>query len=470
MTPNISDVEEERRHFSNVIATFRKYTQYSLTANNRRRRDLFTLPKADQDLLASLGYKEKLNLVDDAILANAAFLNLIVANPEIFGHDVDDEDSAVTSPEPVGHSHSHDTEHVHSHSHSHSHGSHSGFHSSPQSYKPSDFDMDKLRSTLKQFVRDWSEEGKEEREACYGPMKDALLNHYASSSDEERKKLRVLIPGAGLGRLAYDVAKLAQPFLGFACQGNEFSHYMLLASFFILNRTDEIKKYTIYPYVHSFSNIYSRSTILRAISIPDVLPSDLPPGSDFSLVAGDFEEIYGSEDDGGEEPHSGQWNAILTCFFIDTYAMLAIVVHQSECLEIVLDPIAHFSGLPDMVTPIDRWRSKDQNSAKNIVNYLRIIHRILAPGGVWINLGPLLWHFENNNTNDPSVELDLEEVKALARTIGFELRVKQLVLSFIRVYSDFEQNESTVDTTYTNNSEGMLGYIYHAAFWTATKI
>lgn len=25
--------------------------------------------------------------------------------------------------------------------------------------------------------------------------------------------------------------------------------------------------------------------------------------------------------------------------------------------------------------------------AKNIVNYLRIIHKILAPGGVWINLG-----------------------------------------------------------------------------------
>ncbi|KAK0199327.1 N2227-like protein-domain-containing protein [Desarmillaria ectypa] len=403
MTPNITDVEEERRHFTNVIATFHKYTQYSLTANNRRRRDLFTLPKADQDLLASLGYKEKLNLVDDAILANAAFLNQIVANSEIFGHDVDDEDGSVESTEPVGHSHPHYTEHAHSHSHSRSHGSHNGFRSKPKQYKPSDFDMDKLRSTLKQFVRDWSEEGKEEREACYSPMKDALLKHFASSSDEERKKLRVLIPGAGLGRLAYDVAKL-----GFTCQGNEFSHYMLLASFFILNRTDEIKKYTIYPYVHSFSNVCSRSTMLRAISIPDVLPSDLPPGSDFSLVAGDFEEIYGNEND-GEEPHSGLWNAILTCFFIDT--------------------------------------------AKNIVNYLRIIHRILAPGGVWINLGPLLWHFENNSTNDPSVELDLEEVKALAHTIGFELR-----------------NESTIDTTYTNNSEGMLGYVYHAAFWTATKI
>lgn len=25
--------------------------------------------------------------------------------------------------------------------------------------------------------------------------------------------------------------------------------------------------------------------------------------------------------------------------------------------------------------------------AKNIVNYLRVIHRILAPGGVWVNMG-----------------------------------------------------------------------------------
>lgn len=37
--------------------------------------------------------------------------------------------------------------------------------------------------------------------------------------------------------------------------------------------------------------------------------------------------------------------------------------------------------------------------------------------------GPLLWHFENNNTNDPSIELDLEEVKALARQMGFRLSV-----------------------------------------------
>lgn len=108
------------------------------------------------------------------------------------------------------------------------------------------------------------------------------------------------------------------------------------------------------------------------------------------------------------EPQAGQWDAVLTCFFIDT--------------------------------------------AKNIVNYLRIIHRILAPGGVWINMGPLLWHFENNATNDPSIELDLEEVKILARKIGFVI-----------------SNERMIDTTYTSNSRSMLGYVYKTAFWTATK-
>lgn len=57
----------------------------------------------------------------------------------------------------------------------------------------------------------------------------------------------------------------------------------------------------------------------------------------------------------------------------------------------------------------------------------------------WISLpdvissftGPLLWHFENNTTNDPSVELDLDEVKALARKIGFELSVSAISQSLL---------------------------------------
>ncbi|TFK75538.1 N2227-domain-containing protein [Pluteus cervinus] len=396
-----SEAEEEQRHFANVIASFKRYAQYSLSANNRRRQTIYNLPLEDRDILHKLGYRAKLDKIDQAILVNANFLDQMIAQPEIFGQDMEtDEYGSPHEPLPEqgppgpshfqGHSHH---EHPHDHGHSHSHGSHS--HGS--AYKPTEFDMDKIRSTLKQFVRDWSEEGKLERDVCYEPMKGALLQHFS-----DRHKLRVLVPGAGLGRLAYDVASL-----GFTCQGNEFSHYMLLASFFILNRTESIGKYTIFPYIHSFSNIGALDAMLRPIKIPDVLPTALPLQANFSLVAGDFEEVYGVTSNAAEPQH-GKWDAILTCFFIDT--------------------------------------------AKNIINYLRIIHSILAPGGVWINLGPLLWHWENNTTNDLSVELTLEEVKTLARTMGFTL-----------------SNERTIETTYTNNSQSMLNYIYQAAFWTATK-
>jgi carnosine N-methyltransferase len=64
--------------------------------------------------------------------------------------------------------------------------------------------MDKVRSTLKQFVRDWSDEvlqtpfftqcstylwrsqGREEREACYKPLKDALVEHFFDIPEKER--------------------------------------------------------------------------------------------------------------------------------------------------------------------------------------------------------------------------------------------------------------------------------------------
>ena len=40
-----------------------------------------------------------------------------------------------------------------------------------------------------------------------------------------------------------------------------------------------------------------------------------------------------------------------------------------------------------------------------------------------LDLGPLLWHWENSGT-DPSIELDLEQVKALIEEIGFEILVR----------------------------------------------
>ncbi|KAF5350512.1 hypothetical protein D9756_008538 [Leucocoprinus leucothites] len=357
MPPSEKEAEEERQHFARVVMTFRSSRLRQLSANNKRRKDVFRLPRADIELIRGLRFREKLEAVDRAILENAYFLLKIVENPEMFGHDVDYEEYESDEPQTdslakeenggqtsSGHNHDHGAGPSHNHSHSHSSGhthSQPHQHGAPNqltSFRPGEGDMDKLRSTLKQLVRDWSLEGKSERDACYEPIKEALLDHFKHVQQEERSRLRVLVPGAGLGRLAFDVAQL-----GFASQGNEFSHYMLLASYFVLNQTTEVNQHRIYPYIHSFSNVSSKSDILRPIAIPDVSPSSLPPNTPFSLVAGDFEEVYGGESD-PEEPQHGLWDAVLTCFFIDT--------------------------------------------AKNIVNYLRIIHKILAPGGVWINLGP----------------------------------------------------------------------------------
>jgi carnosine N-methyltransferase len=149
--------------------------------------------------------------VDDAILANAAFLNQIVVNPEIFENGGPASESEVEETEEDGdglgeslsldesrdegvhlllaspmvcrtkdpqtltaglgdregssaapHSHPRPHGHSHDHPHTHAHGTHSNSSTGPENTRrkrrPTDFDMDKVRSTLKQLVRDWSEE------------------------------------------------------------------------------------------------------------------------------------------------------------------------------------------------------------------------------------------------------------------------------------------------------------------------
>lgn len=79
------------------------------------------------------------------------------------------------------------------------------------------------------------------------------------------------------------------------------------------------------------------------------------------------------------------------------------------------------------------------------------IHRLLKKGGIWINLGPLLYHFENSE-DEPSIELSLIEVKQIAIQLGFRLSA-----------------ESFLETTYAQNVQSMLHTIYRSAFFVAQK-
>lgn len=73
---------------------------------------MYLLPKGDQDVLDKLGYKQKLDAVDKAILVNAQFLSEIVSDTKIFGLESQEE------AEDVGMG----AEHGRTHSHSHSQG------------------------------------------------------------------------------------------------------------------------------------------------------------------------------------------------------------------------------------------------------------------------------------------------------------------------------------------------------------
>ncbi len=131
----------------------------------------------------------------------------------------------------------------------------------------------KVVSTLHQFVREWSAEGEAERDACFGPLLAELCERLPVTP-ENKNKQRVLVPGAGLGRLVFEVVRL-----GYACQGNEFSLFMLFASSFVLNCTPAAESFVIHPWIDNPSNHFRLVDMCRMVRVPDVCPADILCGA-----------------------------------------------------------------------------------------------------------------------------------------------------------------------------------------------
>merc|ERR1719414_822405 len=276
--------------------------------------------------------------------------------------------------------------------------------------KTAPMDVEKLQSTLKQFVRDWSEVGKEEREMCYAPILKELDRLYPKISDNNdsgldttgksnsvRNKIKILVPGAGLGRLAFDIANN-----GFECQGNEFSLYMLLGSNYVLNKCKKKDCTQIYPWIHQYTNNVTADDMTSSVKFPDINPEDLPEDAQFSMIAGDFLEVYSADE------YKCSKDVVVTSFFLDT--------------------------------------------AHNVLDYIELIHQILKPGGYWINLGPLLYHFADI-PGELSIEPPYEIVRNLITLSGFE----------------YLQERTDVQAKYCQNPKSMLQYTYNCIFFTCLK-
>ncbi|KAH6719793.1 N2227-like protein-domain-containing protein [Leptodontidium sp. MPI-SDFR-AT-0119] len=376
-----------------LLAALSSFYQYGRAAHfnttHLRRQAFYALPRAHSKLLAAppFSYLDTLNAVDDAIDSNAKLsLAILKSGVESFG---------IADPATVPGSKESDW-----------HG------------KATSNDLEKARSTLRQFYRDWSAEGSVEREACYGPVIRALKKeqqiHFGSN-------MKVLVPGAGLGRLVFDLCCQ-----GFDTEGNEISYHQLIASSYILNHCPKPHAHTLFPWVHSFSNHRSRTNHLRSVMVPDIHPAATlgavkNPGT-MSMSASDFLLLYGDED------QKDSFDAVATVFFLDT--------------------------------------------APNVIRYIEVIKNCLRKGGLLVNIGPLLWHFENNAPGTHGRGKDStggQEAQGIADPGAVELTDDEVVALIEKLGFDIEYRESGISAPYIQDVESMLQNTYMASHWVARK-
>ncbi|PNS15226.1 Carnosine N-methyltransferase [Sphaceloma murrayae] len=291
--------------------------------------------------------------------------------------------------------------------------------------KPSD--MDKARSSIRQLYRDWSAEGTDERHATFNTMLSALDSTHAAIPQAQRCHISVLVPGAGLGRLVLDVCAA-----GYSVEGNEISYHQLLVSNWILNHQPAPQTHKLYPWALSFSNHLNRQNQLQKVMIPDVAAgihlqesatSEIHPFQRMSMSSGDFCVIYKGEE------YTNSFHAVLTCFFIDT--------------------------------------------APNLIAYIDSIRNCLKPGGVWINMGPLLWHFEggsNQKKSHKSVAQAMDTDLGIGEAGSFELTNDEVLALLGKCGFDVTHHDNQSHATgYIQDPRSMLQNTYRPSFWMATK-
>ena len=376
-----------------------RISQYSRVAHfnvtHLRRKSFYALPQAHWQLLAAppFNFLDTLEKVDEAIDSNAELSNTIFKYGLQSFHNLA---SVTDRGEPC----------------------------LPQAWADvaKHADIDKARSTIRQFYRDWSAAGEKERKVCYGPVMTVAAAERAKL--QEDRLLKVLVPGAGLGRLVFDLCQN-----GFEAEGNEISYHQLLASSYILNQCERAGKHTIYPWAHSFSNHLTRNNHLRSCSVPDIHPATSLASTEgvgaMSMSAADFLCLYGDED------HKEEYDVVACVFFLDT--------------------------------------------APNLIRYLEVIHSCLKPGGVLINVGPLLWHFENNapgnhgQDDDGDGEHDFNNSSGIADPGSFELTDDEVLALLQKLGFIIEWKQSGIDAPYIQDENSMLNTTYKASAWIARK-
>ncbi|KAK4148246.1 N2227-like protein-domain-containing protein [Dichotomopilus funicola] len=383
-----------------IYRTLDSYQQYAKVAHfqctHLRRQAFYALPQTHWQRLASppFNYLNTLDKIDDAIECNAELARVIFKRGlEMFRVGVPSHTGDLMLP--------------------------------PQwngSAKPTD--IDKARSTIRQFYRDWSADGAGERDASFGPVMRAIAAE-KDARGADHPRLKVLVPGAGLGRFVFELC-----LNGYEAEGNEISYHQLLASSYILNCCQRAGQHTIYPWIHTFSNHKSRASHLRNYPVPDLHCATALAEAEqtnqvgsMSMSAADFLCLY------NEEERAEAYDVVATVFFLDT--------------------------------------------APNLIRYLETIFHCLKAGGILVNIGPLLWHFEgrvwDRDEHDESEGEHSHDTSGIADPGNFELTDEEVMALVTEVGFEVESRETDLEAPYIVDKESMLQTTYRASTWVARK-
>jgi len=423
--------KEEEKHWKDVARTFLWYREFVVDDLKQRQQHLNHLSDRHASLLPSSTF-EKIEAVAHAALGNQDMLTDLVMHYS--------QEYGVPMPEKrVGDPISPERQH-------------------------------RNEAVLHSLYREWTLEAKEERDATFAPLLAALQRHLPVSSPELAYRQRVLVPGCGAGRLPAEVAVL-----GYAAEGNEFSAYMLMASNFILNGVDKPNVYTFYPFLERVSNVVGANDPLQGLSLPDSVAvemmknspyyhlyvngdqdSDEDPGdADAMSVAGEGEAQEQEED--GEK-----FELCCVCRDPKSTAKRWKNMPMRPPLGMSSGDFVAIYGEKELSNPAGSYDCVMTcffiDTAPNVIEYIETIFYALRPGGVWINLGPLLYHwskdqdYNGDERYNKSIELSYEEVRHVVKKVGF-------------VFLE----EDRVKCTYTRHRRSIMHTEFNALFFVAKK-
>jgi carnosine N-methyltransferase len=206
-------------------------------------------------------------------------------------------------------------------------------------------------------AREWGSDFNSERELTYQPIYWKLKELLPAGA-------KVLVPGAGCCRLAYEIAAR-----GFEVTAIEFDALKLLAAAQMFALGLESLQTEIRPYALETCNRMSASDNTRPIYVPDALMTDNAL-SRLTINGNEFVET-------ARTMGSGEFDAVVTSFFMDT------------------------------TTTSDLYMNK--------------IIGLLKPGGWWINCGPFNYHYPSEKTVPlpPAQEPNVEEFMLNVTRHGF---------------------------------------------------